>query len=268
LCRDLARLGLLPGVSILVHASLRRIQPDRGGPATVVSALLDVLGSNGTLVVPAQTTWNSTSSSHYRAATASLAPQEISAYRADLAAFDPLTTPSAGMGAFAEHVRTMPGALRSAHPQSSFSAVGALAHDLTTPHDLDCHLGERSPLGALYRRDGQVLHLGTGYHQSTAFHLAEYRYAPPVTRRYEARIRTAEPPAGRWIAFDDIHLDDRDFAALGADFEAGSGAVRRGRVGSAEAILYPVRAAVDHAVEWMRRERGQFRGDQIRVRGL
>jgi aminoglycoside 3-N-acetyltransferase len=261
---DLEELGVPQGASVLLHASLRRIRPDSGGAATVVAALL---GEHGTLLVPTQTTWNSPTSQQYLDATSGLSAQEIEECRARRAAFDPLTTPSAGMGAVAEYVRTMPGAARSTHPHSSFAAVGAGVRRLTTPHDLDCHLGERSPLGTLYQeQEGWILHLGTGYQVSTIFHLAEYRYTELPIRTYEARIPAQRPAAGRvphgdgWVAFEDIEFDGSDFSALGADFEAHSGVVHRGRAGSARAILYPARAAADYAVAWMRRERSRIDG--------
>lgn len=242
---------------MLVHSSLRRIRPDQGGAATVVCALLDVLGDEGTLVVPTQTAWNSTTSRHYLDATAGLTPQEIVAYRDAMPAFDPLTTPSSGMGAIAEYVRTMPDAHRSTHPHTSFAAVGALAKELTACHEPECHLGERSPLGELYLSDGWILHLGTGYQTATIFHLAEYRYTQLATRVYEAHIVNEQTGHNVWTAFEDIPLDDDDFARLGANFEShvGTPPIRHGRVGNAAATLYPARAAVDYAVEWMRRER-------------
>lgn len=254
LSADFERLGVPEGAVVLVHASLRRIRPDGGGAATVAAALLGVLGGAGTIVVPAQTTWNSTSSPSYRAATSGLAASEIAAYRRGISAFDPRTTPSWLMGAFAEHVRCMPGATRSSHPQSSFAAVGALASEVTALHPPECHLGERSPLGALYDKDGWVLHLGTDFRVATIFHLAEYRQPAASRRRYEAKVTHPSGVDG-WIAFDDIELDDGDFAQLGADFEERCGTVRRGPAGSTEAIFYPARAAADYAVEWMRRER-------------
>jgi aminoglycoside N3'-acetyltransferase len=52
-----------------------------------------------------------------------------------------------------------------------------------------------------------------------------------------------------------VDYRDDDFAALGAQFERRTCAVSRGPFGAADALLYPARAAADHAAEWMRRER-------------
>lgn len=245
---DLERLGLRAGTTVLVHASMRRVKPDAGGAATVAAALLDVLGDNGTLVVPTQTAWNSTTSPQFKAATEGMTEAEVAKYLSDLPAFDPRSSPSAGVGALAEYVRTLNGAVRSAHPQTSFAATGRLAAALMTRHDLDCLLGDRSPLAALYRADAQVLLLGTGYDSATIFHLGEWRASD---RRRPYRCKTA---AG-WVEFEDLPYDDFDFARLGARFETETGLVAHGAVGSASALLFPARAAADFAERWVRTDR-------------
>ncbi len=253
LAADFEALGLAAGDTVLVQASLRRVAPRSGKASTVIDALLDVLGPDGTLVVPTYTTWNSTTSRVHREAVASLSAQEALEYRMALPRFDPRTTPSSGMGAIAEGVRTLPGAYRSTHPQSSFAAVGLHAKELTAVHDLECHLGPRSPLGALYEADALTLLLGVGFSVCTSFHLAEYRYAERETRQYECRV--ADAPADGWIEFHDIELDDSEFGQIGKEFEHGertAARVRAGRAGSAECRLFKVRDAVDFGVAWMR----------------
>lgn len=250
---DFEKTGLRIGSVVLVHASMRLVRPDAGGAATVLSALRGVLGRHGTVVVPTQTAWNSTTSPSFRAATAGMTEAQLAAYAADLPTFDPHTTPSAGMGAFAEHVRTRADAVRSAHPVTSFAAVGPRAADLTARHDLDCLLGDRSPLAALAEADGYALHLGPGFERATAFHLGESRASGP-RRRYRCKV-AGFPGTGGWTSFEDVAYDDTDFPRLGAWFEECSGAVARGTVGSADALLYPIRAAAEHAEAWVRSER-------------
>ncbi|MEW9547844.1 aminoglycoside N(3)-acetyltransferase [Nonomuraea sp. NPDC050783] len=237
------------GQVIVLHSSLRSVGPVEGGAATVVAALREVIGEDGTLAVPTGTAGNSDTSSLYRAAVAGMTPEQVAAHRARMPAFDPATTPSQGMGAIAEHVRTLPGARRSAHPHTSFAAAGPLTAWVTEGHARDCLLGERSPVARLYDAGARVLLLGVGYDRCTAFHLAEYRCtADPPRRAYRAVVDDGD--GRRWCEFEDVDVDAGDFAALGAAFEE-TGVVRRGRVGAAEARLFPLRGAVDFAVDWL-----------------
>ncbi|WP_051759964.1 aminoglycoside N(3)-acetyltransferase [Herbidospora cretacea] len=251
---DLRALGVAPGQTLMVHSSMRSIGWVEGGAPSVVAALTGVLGPEGTLVVPVFTTANSDSSPWYHAATEGMSAEEARRFRDEMPPFDPATTPSTGMGAVAEAVRLSPGAVRSAHPQTSYAAIGPLAGKLVSGHDAECHHGEDSPLARLYDIGGHVLLMGVGFDRCTVFHLAEYRYLHPrtPTRLYRCVVRDGD--GRKWWEFTDVILDDSDFAQLGADFAA-TGNVRRGMVGGAHCHFFPVRQAVDFAVSWMRRER-------------
>jgi aminoglycoside 3-N-acetyltransferase len=253
IARDLRALGLTDGRTLLVHASLRSMGWVDGGAATVVAALGESLGSRGTLVVPATTSDNSDSSRDHLARIAGLTPEQVKAYRDAMPPFDRARTPAQGVGRIAEELRTSPGAVRSAHPQSSFAAIGPLARFLMSRHRLACHLGEDSPLGKLYSLGAWVLMLGVGYQACTALHLAEYRYTPsPPKRTYRCVVNYR----GRreWRSYRDVVLDDSDFTAIGAliDKEV---AGRHGYVGKAECRLMPMREVVDCATVWMRERR-------------
>ena len=50
---DLRRLGVRPGMVLLVHSSLSALGWVVGGPVVVIQALQDVLTPDGTLVMPA-----------------------------------------------------------------------------------------------------------------------------------------------------------------------------------------------------------------------
>ncbi len=47
---DFTRLGVVPGMTIMVHSSLGKVGWTVGGPVSVIRALLDILGTDGTLV--------------------------------------------------------------------------------------------------------------------------------------------------------------------------------------------------------------------------
>lgn len=252
-CRELAdelrAMGVRRGLDLLVHSSLRRIGPVSDGAATVLQALRNTVGPDAaTIVVPTQTTANSLTSKAFLNATARLDTAELASYVAAMPGFDPGTTPSSGMGGLAEYVRTSPGAVRSAHPQASFAALGPRAADCMASHDMACHLGEQSPLGWLYEHGAAVLLFGVTYAACTAFHLAEYRLPePPPLRTYQCFTATEGGRAQH--AFTEIALDDSDFEELGGVMDK-EPFVRRGKVGAAECRLFPIRAAVDFALAW------------------
>ncbi|HET9141375.1 AAC(3) family N-acetyltransferase [Actinophytocola sp.] len=247
---DLRRLGLGAGDAVLVHSSLRSLGWVCGGAVTVVQALLDTVGPDGTVVVPTQTMGNS-DPRHW---TNPPVPESWwPVIREHMPAFDPAITPSGGVGVIPEVVRTWPGAVRSAHPHTSFAALGSAAGTLMAGHRLDCQLGEESPLAALERVDGKVLLLGVGYDRCTAFHLAEYRVRHPALFEFSAAVHT---PSGRsWVTYIDVATSSDDFADLGAAFDPTS-AVRRGRVGAADCRLFSVREAVAFATTWLPHHRG------------
>ncbi|MFE6486587.1 aminoglycoside N(3)-acetyltransferase [Streptomyces sp. NPDC057757] len=249
-------LGVEAGTVLLVHASLRSLGGVEGGAATVLCALRRALGPEGTVVVPTFTSDNSDTSAAHRDRVRDLSEEARAAFRRRMPAFDPATTPSTGMGILAETTRLHPDSLRSAHPQTSFAALGPHAARIVADHSPDCHLGERSPLARLYDLGAHVLLLGVGYDRCTAFHLGEYRVPSPPHRSYRCVIHRAGRP--QWWEYDDVALDDSDFDALGTDFErATPAAVRPGPVGAAQCRLLNLVAAVDHAEQWLPVHRGR-----------
>jgi aminoglycoside 3-N-acetyltransferase len=246
---DLRGLGVGQGDTLLVHGSLRSIGWVDGGAKAVADALREAAEN---VVVPAATEQNSKTSRVHLARIAAMTPEEVLAYRVEMPAFH-AGMPS-GMGAIAEAVRTAPGAVRSGHPQSSFAAIGPAADYLMDDHRLDCHYGEDSPLAKLYKMDARVLLLGVGFRACTAFHLAEYRYAPsPPVRGYECVV-TAADGQRCWTSYDDVVLDDHEFEVIGESFEKEAD-INRGDVGNAECRLMSLRAAVDFAAQWMTENR-------------
>jgi aminoglycoside 3-N-acetyltransferase len=248
LVRDFRRLGVLPGQTLLVHASLRSLGWVSGGADAVVSALRQALGPDGNIVVPASTEMNSLTSRKHRERIAQMTAKQAKRYREEMPAFDRDTTKS-GAGAIAEGVRKSAGAVRSDHPQSSFAAIGPKAEYLMADHRLCSHLGEDSPLAKLHKMDARVLTIGVGYRSCTAFHLAEYRYRPePAKQTYACVVNDAGKR--RWTAYQDVVLDDREFENIGKALEAEL-AIDLGYVGTAECRLFSLPYAVDFAAEWL-----------------
>ncbi|MFF2963763.1 aminoglycoside N(3)-acetyltransferase [Streptomyces sp. NPDC057963] len=247
LAGQLSELGVEHSGVLLVHASMRAVGAVSGGVGAVVAALRDALGRRGTLVVPAFTPENSDTSPHYLDRVRGLTDRAREAVRASMPPFDAATSPAPSMGRLAEAVRLTEGAVRSGHPQTSFAALGPLARELMARHRPDCHLGEDSPLARLYDLRAQVLLLGTGFGTCTAFHLGEYRVPAPPRRSY--RCVVAAGGRRRWWEYEDVALDDGDFADLGAEFARSDdgAAVRTGPVGASTSRLFRLTDAVDFA---------------------
>jgi len=246
LTAQLRALGVTPGDVVLLHSSLRSLGYVVGGPPAVVRALLAALGPAGTLVVPTHTGDNSDPSGWSN-------PPVPQAWwpviRAESPGFEAASTPSQWMGAIAENVRTWPGARRSDHPWLSFAAVGARAGDVTGTHVLDDALGERSPLGAVYRLAGKVLLLGVGHDANTSLHLGEWRQKSPPRGPRGASVRRPDGTS-EWVTWTDVLENEDGFEDIGAAFEAEGGA-SVGPVGNATARLMSQPALVDFATGWI-----------------
>ena len=146
----LQTLGLHTGNIVFVHSSLSSIGYVEGGADAVVDAFLDVIGSTGTLVVPAFTF------SHG----GKLNP-----------VFDPIRDASE-MGRITEVARTRPGARRSRHLLHSVAALGPHAEEITAVHGHSAWAAD-GPFWKLYELDAHILMLGVPYLRCTFFHVIE-----------------------------------------------------------------------------------------------
>ncbi|MFI6602699.1 aminoglycoside N(3)-acetyltransferase [Nonomuraea sp. NPDC050536] len=248
LAEDLRRLGLTEGRIVLLHASLASMGHIPGGAGTVVETILDVLGPSGTLVVSTSTPENSDTSRAHLRRVSGLSVQDVLRFRARMAPFH-LRISAPSTGRIADYVRTRPGSIRSAHPQTSFAATGPHAAHLMAGHPLTSHLGPDSPLGKLYALRAGVLLIGVGYESCTALHLAEYLYRPDPPRRvYRCVMQVDGLP--QWVAYQDVVLDDTDFPGIGRELDRHRD-VRRGWIARARSRLLPLTLSVDTARHWL-----------------
>ena len=135
--------GLQNGATVMVHTSLGKIGYVCGGAQTVIEALIETVGSGGTIMMPTQS-WKNLDPEdgvHW-----TVAKEDWQVIRDNWPAYDKLITPTNTMGAVAEMFRSWPGAIRSDHPARSVAAWGKHADYLVKHHDLSNIFGDGSPI--------------------------------------------------------------------------------------------------------------------------
>ena len=130
----LASLGVTKGTKLIVHCAFSALGEIEGGPEAVAKMLMEHVGKDGLLMMPAFNFFKF--------------PED--------GVFDPKTTPSM-CGALSNAFRVMPGVFRSLNPTHSFCAWGNGAKEITEHHHEVCVLGEGSPLDLLMKEDGYCL---------------------------------------------------------------------------------------------------------------
>ena len=250
---DLSLIGVKSGMVLLVHSSLSSLGWVSGGPVAVVLALEQVLGPEGTLVMP---TFSSDLSDPARWKEPPVPQGWWETIRETMPAYDPDLTPTRDVGAIPECFRKQRGTVRSSHPESSFSARGAKAEAITRAHGLAFSLGEESPMARLYEHDAWILMLGTDFTCNSSLHLSEYRAKYPSKHVIRCGAPMLKDGKRAWVEFDDLEVNNLDFGLIGAAFIKETGLARLGHVANAETLLIPQRALVDFGVKWIEKNRG------------
>jgi len=245
LAADLRAIGLAPGDAVLVHAALRRVGPIIGGADTILDAMRDVVGPEGTIL--GYTDWQLEDE-----------VRNDPAAREHIPAFDPLRSRATrDNGFWPELLRTTPGALRSGNPGASMAAIGGRAAWFTADHALDYGYGPQSPLGKLVEARGKVLMLGAPLDRMTLLHHAEHvaNFPNKRIRRYEAPILVDGMKTWRWFEeFDTSNSPDgmpEDYFATIVEAFLATGDGRRGVIGEAQSVLVPADRIVPFAASWM-----------------
>ena len=247
----LKKIGISEGQTIMVHTSLSSMGFVCGGAQIVIEALLESVGTDGTIMMPTQS-WKNldpTAGVHWEE------PEEWwQSIRDNWPAYHKDITPTNTMGAVAEMFRKWPGTLRSDHPARSAAANGKYAAYLTQGHDLSNIFGEGSPIGKIYELDGYVLLIGVGYDKNTSLHLADVRADYPGKHDSTEYSAITENGQRVWKEYRTLYVDGEDFEEIGEAFE-NSHSVQKVTLGNATLTLMKQRELVDFAVKWIEQYR-------------
>ncbi|MGO4528519.1 aminoglycoside N(3)-acetyltransferase [Paenibacillus sp. 2TAF8] len=255
LVKDLRRLGVEKGMTIIVHSSYKAVGRVVGGPVSVILALEEAIGPNGNLVMPTQTEHLCEPSEHE----GNLSPEEIEFIKDNMPIYYPDLTPTSYMGIIPELFRKQDGVFRSSHPHMSFAAWGKESKRITKDHGLHYALNEKSPLGKIYDVYGRILLLGAPADSNTSLHLAEYRQQNSFVKPKVWAVKMLMDGHEQWTTYDDINNESDDFELIFNEFKMNTSAVIEGRVGEAMSYLIPQREMVDYALGWMNRKRREYR---------
>lgn len=152
---DLKNIGIKLGDTLYVALSYKSLGPVAGGPESVIDALIETIGPNGTLMMNA----------HIR-------PYHFSLIKTknEVQIYDHKSTPTY-TGIVPELFRKREGTIRSIHPVISVTAKGKQAKYLTDDHDENSN--PYLPYIKLIELGGKMLFIGIGDNLVGIRHLAQ-----------------------------------------------------------------------------------------------
>ncbi len=163
-------LGLSRGDIVLTQNSYKSFGAVRGGPKTVIEALLQVLTPDGTLVMPTFN-WND------------FGEKKLYSKRH--------TKPQTGI--LSEMLMDWKDAYRVYHPIHGFSLVGKLAKSLSEKVHNKSSFESSSLFGELYRMNAKLMLLGVNYGKGlTFFHYVEEMVGVPYRKFIPLRGKAEE----------------------------------------------------------------------------
>lgn len=178
---QLKSIGIIEGDVLLVHSSLSKIGFIENGPKDFVDALLEVVGSEGHILMP-----NSPNGSFQLE------------YIQQISVFD-VQNDSSKLGAITEYFRKLPNAIRSEHPTEPVSCIG-----LDATFFVGSHFGnltpynQNSPFYKVSQRKGKILYVGvTLDNAGTNLHtledaIADFKYPVYHEQIFDVKVKCVD----------------------------------------------------------------------------
>jgi aminoglycoside 3-N-acetyltransferase len=248
------RLGVAPGDTVMLHASVRAVGAVAGGPDQIHLALKDAVTPEGTVIMYASCPAfvDEVGRGHLSAA-------EERELLAKLPAFDPLTARSQREnGALVELFRTYPGSSVNRHV-ARFVVWGRQASFLVSEQPWDYAFGRGSLLERFAALDGRILLLGCDHDAVTFLHYAEHIVDVPGKRVARFKVPIEAEGIRVWRDMEEFDTSDagahphwppRFFARI-VDTHLSRGGGTTARVGDADAFLFAARDLLAFALPVM-----------------
>jgi len=248
-------LGVAPGDTVMVHASVRAVGEIAGGPDQIHLAIKDAITDRGTLMMYASCP------DYYDDVGRGVYPGSIEREILDkMPTFDAATARAArDNGTLVEFFRSYPGTLVNNHV-ARFAVWGANAHHLISEQPWDFPFGRRSALERFVELNGKVLLIGCDHDNVTFLHYAEHILDVPDLRIVTMEVPWIEDGKRIWKEVKEVDTSgagahpnwpERFFAHIVNAYLAKT-QNRGGRVGHAHCFLMDAKGLLELALDEMR----------------
>lgn len=238
--QQLETLGIQKGMVLLVHANVQRLGYIIGGAQALIEALMEVVGYDGTLVVPSFTPelLDPACCDHR------VSREYWKDVRSFALPFDKKLTSPSEHDTFAMQFLRNEGVIRSYHPLYSFAAWGKYAKVICNRHPLHFGLSKDSPLGKVVEFNGNVLMLGCDYTDCSIFHLARYMNEQTPIRLISAPIINNKKTM--WKDMLDLDYQTKNFSEIGEVIEERN-LIKTTYIGNTKCKMFSSREAISLA---------------------
>jgi aminoglycoside 3-N-acetyltransferase len=255
LANDFVKLGVAPGDTVMLHASVRSVGEVAGGPDQIHLALKDALTADGTLMMYASCPdyYDDVGRGH-------LPREQERAILEKLPAFDATTARAQrDNGTLVEFFRTYPGSLVNPHV-ARFVVWGTQAPYLISEQPWNYAYGRGSALHRFAEVGGKILLLGCDHDTVTFLHYAEHVVEIPGKRIARYQVPVPEHGARVWRPMEEFDTSDRGahpnwpdrFFARIVDTYLARTKNEGGKVGDAACFLFDARGLLTFAVGVMK----------------
>ena len=235
----------------MVHSSVKSLGWVVGGPDIIIDAILEVIGSNGTLTMFASWEDNPYDLERWD-------NDKRAAYLKECPAYDLFKSRSdrKEMGILTEYLRTRVGACRSRHP-FSYIAIGKHSQHITENHPWNYRDGKNSPLSKLCDLEGKVLLLGAPLSSVSLLHHAEALASVPNKKTDHYKMPVLIDGQTQWMEFEEydttngiIDWPDDYFITIMNEFIS-TNHIEKKQVGNGPSYLFEAKPVLKFGIEWM-----------------